>query len=109
ANVPSSGGSSALPWILLLTSIIPPGGEVRASHSSLLKVCVRASGVAPALKAASFRRPVHEAFHMLAVLPGEVKESPRGEIGSFFPEKSLKAPSHIGAFPRLESISASSI
>jgi len=64
--------------------------------------------VPPALKAASFRGPVHEAFHMLAVLPGEVKEFPGGKIGGFFPEKSLKAPSHIGAFPRLESISPSS-
>src|SRR6266481_551934 len=67
------------------------------------------SGVAPALKAASFRGPVHETFHMVAVLPGEVKKFPGRQIGRFFPEKSLKAPPHIGTFPWLETIAPSGI
>ncbi len=32
------------------------------------------SGVPPALKAAPFSGPVHEALHVVAVFPGEVKE-----------------------------------
>src|SRR2546427_13242607 len=34
ANVPSSGGSLALPWILLPDSIIPPDRPDRAGHTS---------------------------------------------------------------------------
>src|SRR5229473_7155308 len=80
---------------------------LRESFKSV-EECVRASGVA-ALEALSFRRPIHKPLHVVAVLPGKVKKLSGGQISGFVPEKSLKAPPHIWAFPRIESIAPSRI
>src|SRR5713226_8035627 len=71
--------------------------------------CVRASGVAPALEPLSFRGPIHKPFHVVAVLPGKVKELAGRQIGGFFPEERLKAPANVGTLPRVESITTSCI
>src|SRR5260370_3133408 len=81
---------------------------LRESFKSV-EECVRASGVAPALEALSFRRPIHKPLHVVAVLPGKGKKLSGGQISGFFPEKSLQPPTHIRTFPRLESIAPSRI
>jgi hypothetical protein len=67
------------------------------------------SGVAAALVALPFRGPIDKAFHVVAVLPGEVEKLSGRQIGGFFPEEGLKAPADIGALPRTKSITASGI
>ena len=67
------------------------------------------SGVVPALEELSLRGPIHKPFHVVAVLPSKTKEFPGGQIGRFFPEKCLKAPTDVGALPRIESIAPSCI
>src|SRR6266567_7585660 len=67
------------------------------------------SGVATALEATPLRCPVREPFHMLAILPGKMEELAGGQIGGFFSEERFKAPPHIGALPRLESITTSCV
>jgi len=62
------------------------------------------SGVAPALEPASLRGPVHEAFHMVAVFPGKMKELAWRQIGALFAEKRFKPPAQVGAFPWIEAI-----
>jgi hypothetical protein len=65
--------------------------------------------VAAALEALSFGGPVDEAFHVVAVLPGEVEKLAGGQIGRFLTEKRFKTPADIGTFPRVESITTSCI
>jgi hypothetical protein len=65
---------------------------------------MRTSSVAPALKALSFRGPIHKTFHVVAVLPGKVKKLPGRQIGGLVPEERLKPPTNVRAFPRIESI-----
>jgi hypothetical protein len=62
------------------------------------------SGVAPALEPASLRGPVHEAFHMVAVFPGKMKELAGRQIGALFAEERFKPPAQVGAFPWIEAI-----
>src|SRR5260370_15947758 len=75
----------------------------------LLNGCVPVSGVAATLEAAAFRGPVHEAFHVVAILPGEMEKLAGGQVGGFFSQERFEPPPHIGAFPRLESIAPSCI
>jgi len=65
--------------------------------------------VATALKTLSFRGPIHKPFHVVAVLPGKMKELAGGQIGGFVPEKRLKPPTDIRTLPRIESIAPSRI
>src|SRR5438552_16591270 len=66
----------------------------------LVEECVRPSGVAPALDAISFRGPIHKSFHVLAVLPGEMKKLAGRQIRGFLPEERLKPPRDVRSFPR---------
>ena len=75
----------------------------------MLREGVRASGVATALEALSFRGPIYKPFHVVAVLPGKMKELAGGQIGRFFPEECLKAPADVRTLPRIESVSPSRI
>jgi len=65
--------------------------------------------VATALESLPFRGPVNKAFHVVAILPGKVKELARSQIGSFFSEEGLKAPANVRALPGVESVAASCI
>ncbi len=65
--------------------------------------------MAAALVSLSFRGPIHKPFHVVAVLPGEVKELAGREVGGFFPEERLKAPANVGTLPRFESITSSRV
>src|SRR5258708_7646690 len=69
----------------------------------------RDSGVAPAVEALSFRCPIHKPFHVVAVLPGKMKELAGRQIGGLLPKECLKAPTDVGTFPRIESIASSRI
>src|SRR6267143_83498 len=64
------------------------------------------SGVATALEAASLRSPVYKAFHIVAVLPGKVKELAGSQVGGLFAQESFKAPPDIRAPPRVESVAS---
>src|SRR5712664_2106926 len=70
---------------------------------------VRNSSVATALEPLPFRGPIHKAFHVVAILPGKVKELARSQIGSFFSEERLKAPANVRTLPGVESVAASCI
>src|SRR5260370_6867111 len=52
---------------------------------------------------------MHKAFHVVAVLPSEVKELAGRQIGDFFSEERLKAPANVGTLPRFEPITPSRI
>jgi hypothetical protein len=60
--------------------------------------------VAPALKSASLRCPIHEAFHMVTVFPSKMKELAGSQIGALFAEEGFKPPPQVGAFPWIEAI-----
>src|SRR6267143_2916388 len=64
------------------------------------------SGVATALEAASLRSPVYKAFHIVAVLPGNVKELAGSQVGGLFAQESFKAPPDIRTPPRVESVAS---
>ena len=65
--------------------------------------------MAAALEALSFRGPIHKPFHVVAVLPSEVKELAGRKIGGFVSEERLKAPANVGTLPGFESVAPSSI
>lgn len=84
-------------------------GTAEAVPSQNLSCDTDSSGVAPALDAASFCRPVHEPLHVLAVFPRQVEELARGHVIRFFSKKRFKPPAHIGALPRFQSIASGRI
>src|SRR6267378_5743434 len=63
------------------------------------------SGVA-ALEAAPLRGPIHEAFHIVAVLPGKVEELASRQVGGLFAEESFKPPPDIRTPPGVESVAS---
>src|ERR1700674_256016 len=63
------------------------------------------SGVATALEAAPLRSPVYETFHIVAVLPGKVKELAGSQVGGFFSQERFKAPTQVWTLPRFKPIS----
>jgi hypothetical protein len=65
--------------------------------------------VATALETLSFRGPIHKPLHVVAVLPGKMKELAGGQIGGLIPEERLKPPTDIRTLPRIESIAPSRI
>jgi len=62
-----------------------------------------------ALVSLPFRGPIHKPFHVVAVLPGKMKELAGRQIGGLISKKRLKPPTDIGALPRIESIAPSRI
>jgi hypothetical protein len=59
------------------------------------------------LGATAITHPLNEVFHLGAVLPGEAEKFACIQRRGFWTEKRLKAPSYIGAVPRVQSIAAS--
>src|SRR6266850_469041 len=67
------------------------------------------SGVVTALEAAPLRSPVNKAFHVVAILPGKVKELAGSQVGGFFSQERFKAPPQVWTLPRFKSIAPSRV
>src|SRR5713101_9190511 len=61
------------------------------------------SGVA-ALEAAPLRGLIHEAFHIVAVLPGKVEKLAGRQVGGLFAQERFKAPTDVRTLPRVEPV-----
>jgi len=59
------------------------------------------------LEAAPLRGPIDEPLHLIAVLPHQVEELARVQASCFRSEKGLEPPAQVGAFPRIQTITAS--
>src|SRR5207244_6353248 len=78
-------------WRIFSSSTDPPpkqhytsGRTTQRESFRLVEEDTWPSGVAPPLEAISFSGPIHEPFHVFAVLPGKMKELARCQIGGFF-------------------------
>src|SRR6266849_2439479 len=60
--------------------------------------------MASVLVAAPLRRPIHEAFHIVAVLPGKVEKLAGRQVGGLFAQESLKAPTNVRTLPRVKPV-----
>src|SRR6266852_8992418 len=60
--------------------------------------------MASVLVAAPLRRPIHEAFHIVAVLPGKVEKLAGRQVGGLFAQERFKAPTYVRTPPRVEPV-----
>src|SRR6266852_169175 len=60
--------------------------------------------MASVLVAAPLRRPIHEAFHIVAVLPGKVEKLAGRQVGGLFAQECFKAPTDVRTVPRIEPV-----
>ena len=65
--------------------------------------------MAAALEALSLRGPIHKAFHVVAVFPGEMKKLAGGHVGGFLAKEGLKPPADVWALPWFKPIAPSCI
>jgi len=77
--------------------------EVGAARSNLFPTWNTQLPVA-ALGFAAFFGPVQEVLHLLAVFPAEAEEFGSVEVGGFRAEEGFKAPSKVGAVPRIQAV-----
>src|SRR5258708_35735776 len=63
-------------------------------------------GKATPLEAPPLRSPIDESLHLIAVLPHQAEELACVQAGGFGSEKGLEPPTQVGAFPRIQAITA---